>query len=89
MVKIVVIGSASMDLTVLAKRRPNAGETIFGERLILAPGGKGANQAVAAARLGAEVHLVACLGEDAYATELMHNFAANSVGDKFVFPPFD
>ena len=84
MVKIVVIGSASMDLTVLAKRRPNAGETIFGERLILAPGGKGANQVVAAARLGAEVHLVACLGEDTYGAELMHNFAVNSVNCDYV-----
>ena len=53
MVKIAVIGSCSIDLTVEAGKRPAAGETIIGSRLIVSPGGKGANQAVAAARLGA------------------------------------
>lgn len=50
--KIAVIGSSSMDLVVTADRRPGAGETILGEAFSTVPGGKGANQAVAAARLG-------------------------------------
>ena len=51
--RIVVIGSCNMDIVVLADKRPAAGETIMGNELHIAQGGKGANQAVAAARLGA------------------------------------
>ena len=54
---IAVIGSCNVDITVEAQRRPHAGETVMGDRLIVSPGGKGANQAVAAARLGAEVYM--------------------------------
>ena len=52
MVNIVVVGSSSMDLVVTANRRPKAGETLIGKSFQTVPGGKGANQAVAAARLG-------------------------------------
>ena len=64
--RIVVIGSCNMDIVVLANKRPTAGETIMGNELHIAHGGKGANQAVAAAHLGAEVTMVGCIGEDAY-----------------------
>ena len=63
---IAVIGSCNVDITVEAQRRPHAGETVMGDRLIVSPGGKGANQAVAAARLGAEVYMVGCIGDDDY-----------------------
>ena len=65
---IAVIGSCNVDITVEAQRRPHAGETVMGDRLIVSPGGKGANQAVAAARLGAEVYMVGCIGDDDYGT---------------------
>ena len=55
MAKIVVIGSCNIDITVECDRWAHPGETIFGNRLTVSPGGKGANQAVAAARLGADV----------------------------------
>ena len=58
MAKIVVVGSCNIDITVECDRWAKPGETIFGNRLTVNPGGKGANQAVAAARLGAEVKMV-------------------------------
>lgn len=63
---IVVVGSANMDLVMRVKRFPKAGETLSGKNFMTAHGGKGANQAVAAARLGARVSFVGCVGEDAF-----------------------
>jgi len=68
---IVVLGSANMDLVLRVERLPLAGETISGGHLALFPGGKGANQACAAARLGGEVAFVGQLGADAFGVELM------------------
>lgn len=70
---IVVIGSCNIDLTVLASKRPKAGETILGEGLNTSPGGKGANQAVAAAKLGAHVTMVGCIGQDTYGDMMLKN----------------
>lgn len=84
MVKIAVIGSCSIDLTVEAGKRPAAGETIIGSRLIVSPGGKGANQAVAAARLGAQVHMIGCVGDDAYGTMIINNLKTNNVDTGYV-----
>jgi ribokinase len=70
MTRIVVVGSINMDLVTVAPRFPAPGETLLGERFLTVPGGKGANQAVAAARLGAEVALVGALGDDAFGTQL-------------------
>jgi ribokinase len=65
MKKILVIGSSNTDLITIVERFPNAGETISGKNFIQAMGGKGANQAVAAQRLGGKVKFVTCVGEDA------------------------
>ncbi len=63
---IVVVGSANMDLVMRVSRLPKPGETLLGSQFMTAHGGKGANQAVAAARLGANVTFVGCVGNDAF-----------------------
>jgi ribokinase len=72
--KIVVVGSSNMDLVVKSPRIPAKGETILGGDFIMTPGGKGANQAVAAAKLGAEVYFVAKLGDDFFGRQSLNNF---------------
>ncbi|SDN98702.1 ribokinase [Halobacillus sp. SY10] len=84
--KIAVIGSSSMDLVVTSKRRPGAGETVLGESFETVPGGKGANQAVAAARLGADVYMIGRVGEDAYGVDILSNFKSNGVHTDYVEP---
>ncbi len=68
---IVVIGSLNMDMVVRTNRAPNAGETLIGQVFALSPGGKGANQAVAAARLGAEVSMIGRVGKDPFGSEML------------------
>ncbi|AQQ54424.1 ribokinase [Planococcus lenghuensis] len=68
---ITVVGSMNMDLVVGAPRFPKQGETILGDLFATAPGGKGANQAVAAARLGGNVHMIGAVGNDAFGVELL------------------
>jgi len=63
-VRLTVVGSINLDLVARADRLPRPGETVSGARFSRVPGGKGANQAVAAARLGAEVRMVGCVGRD-------------------------
>ena len=79
MTRIVVVGSINMDLVTQAPRFVGPGETILGERFLTMPGGKGANQAVAAARLGAEVALVGATGADAFGQQLRQGLAAESI----------
>lgn len=79
MPRIVVAGSINMDLVTQAPRFVGPGETILGERFLTVPGGKGANQAVAAARLGAEVALIGALGRDAFGDQLHAGLAAEHV----------
>jgi ribokinase len=86
MAKITVIGSCSMDLVVTSSKRPNAGETVLGESFRTVPGGKGANQAVAAARLGAEVTMVGRVGDDYYGKIILDNFKENHVLLNYVEP---
>ncbi|WP_432974055.1 ribokinase [Dactylosporangium sp. CA-233914] len=70
MTSVVVLGSANADLVVEVSRRPGGGETLTGSDLRVYPGGKGANQAAAAARAGATVRFLGCVGNDANATVL-------------------
>ncbi|MEK4368661.1 ribokinase [Paenibacillus sp. BGI2013] len=86
MAKICVIGSSSMDLVVTSSRRPGAGETVLGDSFKTVPGGKGANQAVAAARLGAEVAMIGRVGDDAFGKDIVENFRANAVNTQNVKP---
>jgi len=77
--KVVVIGSLNMDLVTRAPRLPRGGETLIGHSFTTVSGGKGANQAVAAARLGAEVSMVGCVGTDAYGNELREALLAEQI----------
>ncbi|OIA98920.1 ribokinase [Paenibacillus sp. LC231] len=86
MAKIVVIGSASMDLVVTSTKRPGAGETVLGDSFKTVLGGKGANQAVAAARLGAEVNMIGCVGEDSFGEMILSNLKSNGVMTDYVEP---
>ncbi|MEK3823341.1 ribokinase [Paenibacillus sp. FSL K6-1558] len=86
MANICVIGSSSMDLVVTSSRRPGAGETVLGESFKTVPGGKGANQAVAAARLGAEVVMIGRVGDDTFGTDILENFKANRVNTSNMKP---
>ncbi len=71
MSSIAVIGSVNLDLVATVKKLPEAGETVTDAVLNRFPGGKGANQALAAQRLGADVQLIACIGDDAAADEAL------------------
>jgi len=82
--KIVVVGSSNMDLVVKSPRIPTVGETILGGDFIMTPGGKGANQAVAAAKLGAQVYFIAKLGHDVFAEQSLANFKKEGVNTKYV-----
>jgi ribokinase len=79
MARIVVVGSINMDLVTQASRFVGPGETILGQRFLTVPGGKGANQAVAAARLGAEVVLVGAIGDDVFGEQLRRGLAAEGI----------
>ncbi|WP_410772152.1 ribokinase [Fontibacillus sp. BL9] len=86
MAKIIVVGSSSIDLVVTSSKRPGAGETVLGDSFKTVPGGKGANQAVAAARLGAEVMMIGRVGDDHFAQQILDNFKDNGVSTDYVEP---
>ncbi|HEX2156779.1 MAG TPA: PfkB family carbohydrate kinase, partial [Actinomycetes bacterium] len=73
--EVVVVGSLNLDLVVRVPRLPGPGETVAGDDVFRNPGGKGANQAVAAARLGRRVAMVGCVGDDAAGRELLGSLA--------------
>jgi ribokinase len=75
----IVLGSANMDIVVRTARAPAAGETVLGHDYALYPGGKGANQAVAARRAGAAVDFVGCLGHDAYGDALLRALTTEAI----------
>lgn len=76
---VVVVGSLNADLTITTDRLPSAGETVAGHNFTTRPGGKGANQAVAAARLGSAVTLIGCVGEDEHGHMLRHAAAQDGI----------
>ncbi len=82
--RVAVVGSLNMDLVARAPHIPQPGETILGRDFHTLPGGKGANQAVADARLGAAVAMVGRVGNDAFARQLLDNLAAAGVDHTFV-----
>lgn len=76
---IVVVGSMNMDLVLHTNVLPKQGETVFGQRFTTSPGGKGANQAVAASRLNGNVHMIGAVGADAFGRELREQLIHNRV----------
>jgi len=83
--KIIVIGSANTDMVVKAKKLPLPGETILGGHFFMNMGGKGANQAVAAARLGGNVTLVAKVGDDIFGKQNIEGFKKENINTDYVF----
>ena len=77
--RLTVLGSLNMDISVFVSRLPGPGETILGAGAVIAPGGKGANQAVAAARLGGAVRMVGCVGTDEFAGGVTAALAAEDI----------
>src|SRR5271166_2232472 len=77
--RVFVAGSINMDVVATAERHPQLGETVAGKEVLYFPGGKGANQAVAAAKLGATTALIGRLGTDAFGTELRAFLAGQGV----------
>ena len=77
--KICVIGSSNIDQIAYTKNIPADGETLFGDSFQMGFGGKGANQAVMAGLLGADVYMITCLGDDVYKEMTINNYEANNV----------
>ncbi|MGA7782575.1 MAG: ribokinase [Paraburkholderia sp.] len=84
MARVVVVGSINMDMVVATGTFPRLGETLFGTRFSTYPGGKGANQAVAAARLGAEVTMVGCAGADAFGAQMKSTLEREGIDTRWV-----
>jgi ribokinase len=82
--KIIVIGSLNMDIVIPTKTIPAIGETVLGGEYMVVPGGKGANQAVAAARLGGSVTMIGCVGDDIFGNDLVKNLTENKVNVQYV-----
>jgi ribokinase len=82
--RIIVIGSSNTDMVIKSKKLPAAGETILGGTFLMNPGGKGANQAVAAARLGGNVTFVTKIGNDMFGAEAMHIFEKEGIDSRFI-----
>jgi len=83
--RIFVIGSSNTDMVVKSKKLPEPGETIIGGSFLMNAGGKGANQAVAAARLGGNVTLVAKVGADFFGTQSIIGFKSEHINTDFIF----
>ena len=81
---IMVVGSSNTDMVIKMERLPNPGETVLGGDFLMVPGGKGANQAVAAARLGGAVTFIARLGSDLFGDEALRNFQHEGIDTKFI-----
>lgn len=84
MKKIVVVGSINMDLVTDCKRVPNGGETLFGDEFFQVPGGKGANQAVAMGKLGANVIFLGKVGSDDLGKKLIESMNKSGVNTQYI-----
>ena len=82
--KIAVLGNINIDFVMGAERMPRPGETVHGHSFRTVPGGKGANQAAAAARLGASTAMVGCVGDDEFGSSLLANMRRQGVDTKYV-----
>ena|SRR5210317_577810 len=82
--RICVVGSANIDQISYVDKIPNDGETVFGDSYQMGFGGKGANQAVMAGLLGAEVYMICCLGSDVYKDMTIDNFKINGVATDYI-----
>ena len=83
-IRLVVVGSTHMDFTVTTDHLPEVGETVIGSVFKMSPGGKGANQAVAASRLGAQVYMVGRVGRDYLGGLLLENLKGNKVNTVYI-----
>ncbi len=81
---IYVIGSSNTDMVVKAEKLPSPGETVLGGKFLMNPGGKGANQAVSAARLGSEVTFIAKVGNDLFGKQAVQQFKAERIHTQFI-----
>jgi ribokinase len=84
MTKITIIGSSNTDMVIKSAHLPAPGETVLGGDFFMNPGGKGANQAVAAARLGGEVHFVCKVGKDVFGETALQQFKNEGIHTRFV-----
>jgi ribokinase len=83
--KILVVGSSNVDFLIKSQRLPKKGETVTDGIFMANYGGKGANQALSAARAGGEVTFVSCLGDDLYSKEIIHHFKKEGVDTRFMY----
>ena len=83
--KIVVVGSSNTDMIIKMEKIPVPGETVLGGEFSIAAGGKGANQAVAAARSGGNVTFVACVGQDIFGQQAVDGFLADKINVDYIF----
>jgi ribokinase len=88
MSRIIVIGSSNTDMVIKSKKLPVPGETILGGTFLMNPGGKGANQAVAAARLGGNVTFVTKTGNDMFGAETMHIFDNEGIDTRYIIKDY-
>ena len=82
MSEIVVVGSSNTDMVVKTPRFPEPGETILGGDFYMFPGGKGANQAVAAARLGGKINFICCVGDDIFGQNALEGYKKEGINIK-------
>lgn len=82
--KIVIVGSFNNDLTTYMERMPRPGETVYGRKFVSGPGGKGSNQAVAAARLGADVTFIGRVGQDVFGEQALRMWQREGVNTDYV-----
>jgi len=82
--KVLVIGSSNTDMVLKVPRIPAPGETILGSEFFVIPGGKGANQAVAASRTGAQVTFMACVADDAFGLQAIENYRKDGINTNYI-----